>query len=346
MAIKFNVISLTGYAFFIKKIRCFVLLPYLMLCPLYTEGQTNDLKSCTVPPLGDSSVREKGKVPSTLHDFKSISEDLSLILKQIPEKDLEDIRDLFSNFIYKNHFAYTLFGEKAVSLSCCIVSKPHEFKIPKKLKSNPSQIGDNTLGVKWEKWKCYQSLFSIKKYLIIEEMSWFSPYIKHILLINKEQFVKVFNENQAIFHRKLGSGVTGESLLAEVEKQGQLGSVIKHNELLFGILLGYGKHNAALYDKREHLQLLYDQYKYVLVKNSPTIKDLDKQADGITDVLQPCGDYCYNLSTIPSTYFVADPQSEETLVLKKKYQALREKVSIIYAQDNVLEITLSTLIQD
>ena len=309
MAIKLNTRSLMECVFFIKEIKYFALLLCLIFYPLYAE-------------------------------------DLSQILKQIPEKDLEDIRDLFSHFIYKNHFAYTLFGEKAVSLACCTISEPSEFRIPKKLKRKPIQIANNTLGVKWEKWKQYQSLFPIKKYLIIEETAWFSPYIRHILLINKDQFVKVFNKNQAIFHRELGDQVTGEGLLAQIEKQGKLRSIIKHSELLFGILLGYGEHNVALYNKRKHLQDLYDQYKYVLIKNAPTIKELDQQADELTDVLQPCGEYGYSLLPIPSTYFVADPQSKETLALKRKYQTLREKASAIYTRGDVLEITLSTLIQD
>ena len=279
--------------------------------------------------------------------FSSLrGEELSQILKQIPKQDLEDIRDLFSHFIYKDHFAYTLFGEKAVSLACCTIAEPSEFRVPKKLKRNPIQLADNTLGVKWEKWKRYQALFPIKKYLIIEETAWFSPYIRHIMLINKEQFVKVFNENRAIFRKELGSQVTGENLLTIVEKQGKLRPSFNHSELLLGILLGYGEHNATLYDQREHLQRLYDQYKYVLVKEAPAIKELDKQADEITDVLQPCGEYGYSLLPIPSTYFVANPQSEETLALKQKYQTLREKVSAIYTQGDVLEITLSTLIQD
>jgi len=306
--LKFYVRSLVEHASFVK-VEYYILLLWLIFFPLYAE-------------------------------------DVSQTLKQIPDEDLKDIRDLFNELIYKNHFAYTLFGGKAVSLSSCNVLKPSQFKIPKTLKNNPIQIADNTLGIKWEKWKRYQSLFAIKKYLIIDEASWFSPYVRHIMLINKELFIKVFNENRVIFQRELGCQVTGESLLAQVEKQGQLISVIKHNELLFGILLGYGKYNATLYDKREHLQLLYDQYKYILVKNCPFIKELDNQADEITEVLASCGEYCYNLLTIPSIHFVADHKSEETLALKQKYQTLREKLCIIYAKDDVLKITFSTLIKD
>jgi hypothetical protein len=274
------------------------------------------------------------------------SEELSQILKKIPEKDLEDIRYLFNNLIYKGHFSYTLFGDKAVSLSYCTISEPSKFKILKNQNKKLIQIANNILGIKWEQWKRYQSLFPIKKYLIVEEKSTINPYIKYIILINKEHFVKTFYKNQAIFHKELESQITGEALLTQIEQKRELRSIIKNSELLLGILLGYGAHNAALYAKRELLQLLYDQYKYVLVKNSPIIKELDKQADAITDVLQPCDEYVYNLSPIPATHFVADLQSKETLALKKKYQTLREKVSVIYAQGDALEITLSTLIQD
>jgi len=81
--------------------------------------------------------------------------------------------------------------------------------------------------------------------------------------------------------------------------------------------LRYGERNATFYDRREHLQYLYDRYKYVLVKDAPALKELDKKADEITNVLQPCGEYGYSLLPIPSTYFVADLQSKETLSLKK-----------------------------
>lgn len=308
MPIKLNRLSTKNYIF-TKWIECLALLFCWMLSPLYSENLTE-------------------------------------ILKQIPNEDLEDIQDLFSNFIYKGHFAYTLFGDKAVSFACCTISKPSEFPISRKIKREIIQFSNNTLGLKWEKWKRYQALFPIKKFLIIEETAWFSPYTRHIMLINKEQFIKVFNEHQTTFYKELGSQITGEGLLAQVEKRGKLKPSIKYSELLFGILLGYGEHNAALYNERESLKHLYDQYKYVLVKEAPFIKELDRQADKITEILQPFDEYDHLLLVIPSAYFVADSHSKDTRALRKKYQASRKKISAIYAQGNFLEITFSALIKE
>lgn len=276
--------------------------------------------------------------------FSSVyGDDPSPIFKQIAKQDLEDIRDLFSHFIYKNHFAYTLLGGKAVSLTAVELSESQVFR---NLGKKPIQFANNFLGCKWEKWKRCQSLFPIKKFLIIEETVWFNPYIRHIMLINKEQFIKVVNQNQIIFRKELGNLVTGENLFALVENQGKLRPVINNSELLFGILLGYGERNAALYDQRNHLQRLCDQYRYILIKKAYVIKELKKQIDEITEILQPCGEYCDSIFPIPSTHFVADLHSKETIALKKKYQLLREKASGVYAHGDVLEITISTLIQD
>ncbi len=110
------------------------------------------------------------------------------------------------------------------------------------------------------------------------------------MLINKEQFVKVFNENQATFHKELGDQVTGESLLVQVEKEslGQSLNIVSSYSAFYLVMVSITQPFTI---KEIILQRLYDQYKHVLVKDAPTIKELDKQADEITDVLQSFGEW-------------------------------------------------------
>lgn len=271
------------------------------------------------------------------------AKDLSLILKQIPKNELEDIRDLFNNLIYQNHFSYTLFGEKAVSISYCTISKP--FEILRKHEMN-NQILSNVLGAKWEKWKVIQPKFPIKNYLFLEEAIWSDHYLRYIILINRKKFINVFNKNSEIFQRELGYKTTAENLLTKIEQLGDLRKVLNHNELLLGILLDYGKNNADFYNRRNQIKILRDHYGHILVKDSSFVKELNEQIAEITDILQPCSEQDCELLFIPSIHFVGDAQSPETLALRQKYQAQREEITDIYAKGDLLEITLSKLIQN
>ncbi|WP_068471249.1 hypothetical protein [Candidatus Protochlamydia phocaeensis] len=187
----------------------------------------------------------------------------------------------------------------------------------------------------WHVWKKYAPLFPSKHYLMILEPSKSKiASISNIFLINRKEFVKVIKDNQKLFNKFLEQEVKAEELLANIESgKTSLAASIKDNQLLWGILLGYGKHNAMLYNKRERGYFDCTTLSHVAMQKS-SIK------------LEPCGDYNYSPLIIESVNFVGDLNHPETIELTQKYQRQRGQISAIYAKGNFLEITLSQFTSD
>lgn len=66
--------------------------------------------------------------------------------------------------------------------------------------------------------------------------------------------LSIVSKHLNIFKEKLGSNLTPETLLKKIEDTRKFASIIKNDEVLWGILLGYGVHNAKLYDRKYRLE--------------------------------------------------------------------------------------------
>ena len=144
----------------------------------------------------------------------------------------------------------------------------------------------------------------MKKYAIVSEKypSKKSDSVAlYIYVINKKKFIETITNNislfEAIFHKKIDP----EKLLDEIanEKKPFLTS-IHHNEMLFGLLLGYGEHNASLYNKSRRSQVARILF--------PKKIKLD------------CSDEKYHpMMIVNPVQFAADLDHPETKALQKKY---------------------------
>jgi FKBP-type peptidyl-prolyl cis-trans isomerase len=77
---------------------------------------------------------------------------------------------------------------------------------------------------------------------------------RHLVCIHREAFLQAVNENLSLFQYVLGPTLTAESLLQElIEAKDQFYNVLKADNVLLGILLGYGKQNALLVARKEYL---------------------------------------------------------------------------------------------
>lgn len=243
-------------------------------------------------------------------------------LNSIPQEDQEALRQLF-RYLNDDHFAYTLFGDKPVSLSGDFTITPWENVLER------MRCGGR-FWQKWEVWEKYKHLFPIKNYLLVKEDSHFQDS-QNIILINKQEFIKIVNQHLALFERVLDRKINPEQMLKDIEL-GKISFIdnIDNNQMLWGILLGYGKHNAAQYNKKNR--------EYF---NARALSDAPLKYSTIK--LDPFGEYDYSLLMMGSIHFAADLNHPETIALEKKYKELRAKISAIYAQGNFLEITLAQL---
>ena len=94
--------------------------------------------------------------------------------------------------------------------------------------------------------------------------------------------------------------------------------------MLFGILLGYGKQNATFYERS---------------KCSRFITILSKKIK-----LEYSGLAFHPMMLVNPVQFMADPNHSQTKTLQEKYKNLHEKISHVYSQGDLLEITLSRLV--
>jgi len=238
------------------------------------------------------------------------------LLSSIPTEDRARLEFLFYRIFNNDHGAYTLFCDKPVSLSGHFKISPWENIIELGLRGSDDEV----FGKEWKTWEKYRNLFKIKGYILVKENSKLTG-ITNIIFINKNEFIKYVKNNSSLFERILGHPFNPEEVLKNIE-DGKITFVdsIENNEVLWGVLLGYGKHNSILYS-RWHGPFREKPLEY----------------EGI-------GDYFYTPLIMSSTHFVGNSRHPESIELQNKYRRQRGFISSIYAQGNLFEITLSKLV--
>lgn len=97
-----------------------------------------------------------------------------------------------------------------------------------------------------------------------------------LLVINKEAFKRVFEEHAVFFRYHLGSQLTAEQLLNElVYGQEDFFSILKHDNVLIGLLLGFGMENALVVSRTENMRdALFKETKnkFSIVNHLPFVK--------------------------------------------------------------------------
>lgn len=241
------------------------------------------------------------------------------VLENIPVEHQQNIRYLFHHIFLQQDGVYTIFGDKPVSSA-------GSFLIPK---WEATLIGyPGKLGKAWESWQKYKHKFPISKFVIIGEKY---PSKKsgtvaiYIYIINKEKFIETINNHLSLFENILKNKINPEKFLDEIatEKISLLKS-IHHKEMLFGLLLGYGRHNAYLYERSKqsrHARILFPQKL----------------------TLSCCGEEYHPMMIVNPLTFKGDLDNPETEILCKKYKGLHKKISYIYSKGDLLELTLSQL---
>lgn len=257
-------------------------------------------------------------------------------LVKIPSDHQQELRLLFYRIFFTDDGVYTLCGDKPVSLSGDFIITPWENTLE-------GVRCSGTFWKWWDIWGKYKDLFPSTKYLIIREPHTLNKQknidLKNdlIVLINKESFKNCINEHLSLFEALLNKKIDPKIFLEGLENNHlSFLESINHNEMILGILLGYGKNNASLFVKRNRNSFEFCQDNDFYVGDAK-LKPIHKK-------LNFFGDYRYSPLIVGSIHFMADFSDQETKALRKKYQELRGKISAIYAQGDLLEITLTKLI--
>ena len=143
-----------------------------------------------------------------------------------------------------------------------------------------------------------------------------------IYLINKKTCLSTIKQYELLFEVILNSKQAAQGILQNmIESKAMLENALNGSNVLYGILLGFGKENALGYER------LYEKNMYFLKRPPFARSEAEKCVPGI-DFPQ----------------FAAFDEAE-TKKLKKQYLANREELLKIVYREDFLEFTLSKLCQ-
>jgi hypothetical protein len=271
------------------------------------------------------------------------------IINSIPDKDRKEIKLLFQDLFKLHTFAYSLYGDKPItycdlslddtspySLGICSIDQ--YCKDVLEVYSEPIRL----LQARWKIWKKYSWHFPIKKYLFFEKSIGEKTLI---FFINRESFKKVVKQNIQLFKDMIGTNVSAEGLLSQFQEEHlNIFDILQNNESLLGILLGFGKHNAMLFQQREDL---LEQVEKAKKSGIYKLEFLQNKLNLTNSKLKLLHEYDFNIiASINRVMFLADPEHLETIQLRNKYDKLNEKINEIYSKDDWFEQTLIQMTSD
>lgn len=259
-------------------------------------------------------------------------------------QEKKQIESFLKVLIYQNHFGYTLFGNKPVSVAGYFSQEPIENLLW-------GQWDRSNLRNLWKIWEKYQKTLTIKEFILLNETDVDVEGIQVISLINKKAFLAKIREHISLFQSILGTNISAELLLEQVSSpHASLFRLLKCNEGLYGILLGFGKNNSFAFKRRLELAKMVDPlYRDFPIRFSPLFPESSDKFSSFSEEYSSLQAQLFpfhgrnELSHIVFPYMLVLENDEETTYLKKKYRAERQKIVQSYSKGDFLDITLKQL---
>ena len=250
--------------------------------------------------------------------FTMNGSDVESILKRLSFNERFYLNKFFRACIRADHFGFTIFSDKPVSLSSYFIRcRSDEL-------ANPYR--NKLISRGWHVWKKYQHLLPHENFIFCEERDDFYDEslnftfkISHIYLVNKSELIKLLRKQEATFAKCLGEGFSPEGFLKLVENTKTLMPHLNNDEALLGLVLGYGLESAL-------------QFAELQQKGS--------YEDGVCEAIIS---YQPNRCKIQPVVFVGNPQSREVQNIKEHYAEPIEKIWNIYKDKNFLISVIKAL---
>jgi hypothetical protein len=248
-------------------------------------------------------------------------------LKILSPQEKQDLTFFIDQVISFDQYPYTLVGYKPMSLSNVIVEDTEDLlTFYRETFTRPKY---QTLRRGYLVWEKYQSLFPRQNHILINY-----PFLgkgrREIALICPKLCVATIQEHLDDFRAILGKPCTSEEVfwILTHPDHNDFYTVIDHTRLV-GILLGFGRNNACL----------YEQYRG---EASRSVTGHQRSEQG---PLQMFSNEWLWPGALLSPDFACDPTTKETLWLKRHYKKASKVVLWTYFLRNNLEVTLALLMQ-
>jgi hypothetical protein len=240
-------------------------------------------------------------------------------IKQISLNDRICMKVFFDQAIKYNQAAHVLFfNNKPMCITCLALKhKDKTFKDVLALRG-------------WHAFKKNEPLFPHPKFIFSQKIfeSGDDCQILHIYIINKESLIQCLDEHLSLFKEILGTQFSSTQFIVKLEEGQSLLSLLNDDEMLLGVLLGYGKEAAAAFKKRR-------------TQCTQTFAPAPTETYRRIDLEQPKG------CKIQPVVFMGNPQSTEIKALMNIYELELEAIAKTYgkAKDS-LKIVLEKLCEE
>lgn len=174
------------------------------------------------------------------------------ILKNIPQKEREKIAFFFTFLVQRDTFGFVLFGETKCTTFTGIPLTHKEYFLPYKI--DEGYRFQRHLKESWYAWKRHEWRFKHPNFIICEEYNSVENEMHlQLFLMDKRKLRLTLEKYKEDFIEVLGESFSAEKFIAKLEKKKKLRPVIKYDEKLLGILLGFGREASALFRDNENL---------------------------------------------------------------------------------------------
>lgn len=249
------------------------------------------------------------------------------VTSTIPQNERVILQRLFENLLANTEFGYTLFGDKPISLLGPLATSRLVELLFRDTISLLLRIG---LPV----WKKYEPAGTCKNFSF--KIDGGSVYI-----VNKKALRDVIEENSAYFSDILQERVTASTIVERILHEDHFLELLTKNDLLAGILFGYGTENALLFSRYIQVErMLAHAWKENLLLCTPSTRftTLEKERTFINSILIGTSTF-FKHNALEAIYPICfrTTQSEKSLASIQKYRSMQRQLSVIFASDNMLE---------
>lgn len=206
----------------------------------------------------------------------------------------------------------------------------------------------------FEVWQKYQHLFPSKSHSIIKIESCFLKNMSAVFLIHKKRLLNVLNEHFIDFQKKFPQFESPNSLLQNMMTDPTiLQKICSKYDLLLGIILGFGKENAALFERKMKIeQFLFPQKFHslklkLLFRPLPhpgfstleeELKAIEMKSSGVIENVNQPG---ISWSLHHPLGFLVDTDKTNLRKLRTRLRRILVKANAAYNNGNFLFVTLA-----
>lgn len=281
--------------------------------------------------------------------------EIRAFLKSLSSEQQSTLYNFFRMILKDSTCGYVLFGDKPLSIEGWPI-------VETKILELPGIDQDLCVQTKWlDFWSDLNLATQNKEYLFLNFDVDYGYH--HLVCINRKAFLNTVNENLVLFRYVLGPTIKAEELLNElIQSKEKFYDVLKNDNVLLGILLGYGQQNALLVSRKELLnnsfakdhredfpfiakKIRFNQTKFPKLQSTkPSLgyTSLSEETSALKKLIVTSTSLSpFKYCKIP--HFGCEPSSITTNELLEKYKENRKKIVTLLKCNNILEETLKKL---